>query len=157
MSAAGLKRHHGMRRNEDDYIPGEEEEGFVPLSGSLGVEGDGDEERPQKEPRKGKQGPKGKGRGWPSTRKGKGQKGNTPTAAGQEGKGRRGETLTALGQEDKKGGDGDEGNTMKRGPLPDRVVNEEEREGAVGNGKKIKTSNSKISSPSKKTMSFGKR
>ena len=64
----------------------------------------------------------------------KGQKGKTPTAAGQEGKGRGSETRTALGQEDKKGG------------LPDRVVNEEDREGAVGKGKKRKTSNSKMSS-----------
>ena len=61
-------------------------------------------------------------------KRGKGQKGNTPTAAGQEGKGRRGETLTALGQEDKKGGE----------VIP-MMENEEEREGAVGKGKKRKT------------------
>ena len=38
-------------------------------------------------------------------KRGKGQKGITPTAAGQGGKGRRGKTLTALGQEGKKGGE----------------------------------------------------
>ena len=68
----------------------------------------------------------------------KGQRRKTPTAAGQEGKGKGSKTPTALGQEDKKGGDGDEGDTMKREPLLDQVVNEEEGEGAVGKGKKRK-------------------
>jgi len=77
-------------------------------------------------------------------KRGKGQKGNTPTAAGQGRKGRRGETLTALGQEGKKGCE----------VIP-MTANDEDYEGAVGNGKKRKTpSNSKIVGSRQKTRCF---